>query len=759
MGAGGFSKERKEINNLFPLILLSLTKIKSLKDYLTSNEINGKLSEELTYIIKNNNAVRRNEDIEKMKSEILTIIENKSRNKERINLPEITINYIIEKLKQEFQGNGNSEKLIRNLFYQKKSKDPLILSLDIGKELNIDKPINDKLKLFQDDIPEIIIININNFNKSYIEFYKALPANNIPYDMIYFMRDIDEYNECFFKENGQFVKYNLNDNNKSIITEKERKNIGNPKIIFYQRKNELINSMNDNKILLKKEYEEILELMNEHIIPEHTYEDYYLMDKKIYDEIIKILNNSVKSPLKKYSEIREISKKSNLLEITLNEINKIKFPQYFIIIKKNTLEKFLKDCWFDLTNDDEKNKYKFINDLSKNLYKIKFGENHAFIKVYENKENILVCHYNDNEKKFEIESVLNYIEKNAFDSEVKNYISNRGGMEYFYAKKNLDIKILDQQLIIETGRTIGVLVNLMNLEKHMTLRKYNRIRKVPTENKNNSTIIRENKKEEVYTGHESMPVSVIIKAVKSICKIIVNKEVNNKIQESYGTGFFMNVSKTLKCLITNYHVIDPEKETEFEIEIHNHKKMGLGINGRQCRYLKKPIDITAIEIKNTDELFNDIEFLEYDVNYQNSGYEIYKNNDVFSIQHPLGNNAACASGTIINMENYEFSHNISTKGGSSGSPIILLNNNPNFIRVVGIHKSSTEWQKINYGTFIGEIIKKIKNNNNKQSQQINEEDATINNPIFQIMQQKMNNDNQSRRMSNTLDKININSNN
>ena len=89
----------------------------------------------------------------------------------------------------------------------------------------------------------------------------------------------------------------------------------------------------------------------------------------------------------------------------------------------------------------------------------------------------------------------------------------------------------------------------------MTLRKYNRIRKVPTENKNNSTIIRENKKEEVYTGHESMPLSVIIKAVKSICKIIVNKEVNNKIQESYGTGFFMNVSKTLKCLKLKFIII------------------------------------------------------------------------------------------------------------------------------------------------------------------------------------------------------------
>ena len=108
----------------------------------------------------------------------------------------------------------------------------------------------------------------------------------------------------------------------------------------------------------------------------------------------------------------------------------------------------------------------------------------------------------------------------------------------------------------------------------------------------NETIIKDIRREEVYTGHESMPVSVIIKAVKSICKIIVNKEVN-KIQEPYGTGFFMNVSKTLKCLITNYHVIDPEKETEFEIEIHNHKKMKLGINGRQCRYLKKPIDITV----------------------------------------------------------------------------------------------------------------------------------------------------------------------
>ena len=54
---------------------------------------------------------------------------------------------------------------------------------------------------------------------------------------------------------------------------------------------------------------------------------------------------------------------------------------------------------------------------------------------------------------------------------------------------------------------------------------------------------------------------------------------------------------------------------------------------------------------------------------------------------------------IENSDNFEFMHSIGTNFGSSGAPIIL----DNTLKVIGIHKSGNE--KINYGTFIGEIFK------------------------------------------------------
>ena len=153
-----------------------------------------------------------------------------------------------------------------------------------------------------------------------------------------------------------------------------------------------------------------------------------------------------------------------------------------------------------------------------------------------------------------------------------------------------------------------------------------------------------------------------------------------KKETLYGTGFFMNYSDSLKCLITNYHVINPSLKNEnIEIEIHNKKKMKLKFDNRLTKYLEEQKDIAMIEIKESDEIYNDIEFLDYDYNCVRKKYSIYKNADIFSIEHPLGYDASCASGIIINTYEYEFDHNISTDNGSSGCPILLLNNNINFI--------------------------------------------------------------------------------
>ena len=174
----------------------------------------------------------------------------------------------------------------------------------------------------------------------------------------------------------------------------------------------------------------------------------------------------------------------------------------------------------------------------------------------------------------------------------------------------------------------------------------------------------------------------------------------------------MNYSKSLKCLMTNYHVINPNLEFEFiEIEIHNQNKMRLNLNNRTTKFIERPKDLAMIEIKKSDEIYNDIEFLDCDYNYNLNGYARYKDLDVFSIEHPNGGKAKYGSGKIIEIDDYEFTHNISTANGSSGCPIILLNDNINLIQVIGIHKEGYEDRKLNGGTFIGEIFNKENEDN------------------------------------------------
>ena len=140
--------------------------------------------------------------------------------------------------------------------------------------------------------------------------------------------------------------------------------------------------------------------------------------------------------------------------------------------------------------------------------------------------------------------------------------------------------------------------------------------------------------------------------------------------------------------------------------MYDKKVMQLKFKNRFTKYMDRPEDIAMIEIKESDEIYNEVEYLNYDKNFIDSGYLIYKEADIFSVEHPGGDDASCASGKIIDIYNNEFEHDIGTENGSSGCPILLLNNNINLIRVIGIH-------------FIGEILnkelnKKLNNNLNKE---------------------------------------------
>ena len=196
---------------------------------------------------------------------------------------------------------------------------------------------------------------------------------------------------------------------------------------------------------------------------------------------------------------------------------------------------------------------------------------------------------------------------------------------------------------------------------------------------------------------------------KSICKIV------DEEGKSSGTGFFMKIN-SVGYLITNFHVIPDNLINKIiSIELHNHRKIKMELNNRDMQFFNI-LDITKIEVKDSDDIIKDIDFLEYDLNYT-TGYKQYKNMDVFALQYPK-DKIEIAAGTIKNIGDeyeYEFEHNIDTTNGSSGSPIII----PNTLKVIGIHKEGDKEEKINYGSFIGEIFKDKNKSKNKHKDNSN----------------------------------------
>jgi len=212
-------------------------------------------------------------------------------------------------------------------------------------------------------------------------------------------------------------------------------------------------------------------------------------------------------------------------------------------------------------------------------------------------------------------------------------------------------------------------------------------------------------------------VSTVNKVSKCVCKIIINENKGAKA----GTGFFL-IYKDKKYLITCYHIVNSEKKN-YQIEIYNKKEFNLQLKNRFVLLLKKPFDITAIEINENDEFINYIDFLDYDLNYIN-GNDQYKDLEVYVLGYPKGLESVAESGVIKRINNFEFYHDINTEGGSSGSPILLFNIN----KVIGIHKQVDIAKQLNVGTFINIIFEKIndiKENDKDTEREITNKNITL----------------------------------
>ena len=209
--------------------------------------------------------------------------------------------------------------------------------------------------------------------------------------------------------------------------------------------------------------------------------------------------------------------------------------------------------------------------------------------------------------------------------------------------------------------------------------------------------------EEISIKDALSPVSIksteiILDQMKNcVCKIHKGK-IN-------GTGFFIRISynnKLYDLLVTNNHVLkeqDINTGKIISISLNNEQiSKEIKIDSNRKKYTNKNLDVTIIEIKKEDNINNflllDDRILNKDIkNYNN----IYENESLYILNYINGKDMFVSYGILNNIEDNKIIHKCNTDSGSSGSPIILLNNN----KVIGVHYGGSKHNhNFNFGTLL-----------------------------------------------------------
>ena len=195
---------------------------------------------------------------------------------------------------------------------------------------------------------------------------------------------------------------------------------------------------------------------------------------------------------------------------------------------------------------------------------------------------------------------------------------------------------------------------------------------------------------------------------KSVCKI--HKEDGTK-----GTGFFCrieypNQNKYLYLLMTNNHILeekDIKNDNNIIISLNNEDEFrNIKIDNSRKVYTSEKLDVTFIEIKPNFDKIED--FLDIDENiYKNENFlnDIYSKKSIYSLHYPKGKNIVVSYGLSLEIKDNAIYHLCYTEEGSSGSPLLSLNN----FKVIGIHYGKMNFD-YNKGTFIKKPLLEFLNN-------------------------------------------------
>jgi len=198
------------------------------------------------------------------------------------------------------------------------------------------------------------------------------------------------------------------------------------------------------------------------------------------------------------------------------------------------------------------------------------------------------------------------------------------------------------------------------------------------------------KKESVIQGHgrpiKKDEIFDLFKMEKSMCKISFE---NMKGEKCHGSGFFCEIEFNFPikyALFTNNHVLNELNieigktihfeclEKSFFSSSYNIVKKKIKITDKRKVFTNEKLDYTCIELFESDDI---LEYFKIDLNIFKYDKNDLKDNDIFILQFPNGNDLSFSYGKILTLKDNTILHSASTEGGSSGSPIIKRSNENN----------------------------------------------------------------------------------
>ena len=209
-----------------------------------------------------------------------------------------------------------------------------------------------------------------------------------------------------------------------------------------------------------------------------------------------------------------------------------------------------------------------------------------------------------------------------------------------------------------------------------------------------------------------------------ICKI--------KSDENYGIGFFCRIkfldNTFIKVLTTSYQIINDiyfKENNEINFILNNQARI-INLDKKRKIYTNKDYDLTLIEIKDVDKIFNYFE-LDENILSQENPKSYYENKTIYVIQYVNMEKASVSYGIINDLIDSEIKHTCSIKPGSNCSPILNSMNN----KIIGIVKQS-EKTDINKGIFLKVPINEFKKQIEKNDEIKENKENIANNKVKDI---------------------------